>query len=285
MQSRQLKVAGFTGRILLQLGIIGLVSSCMPSAHIGNQEYRILTPNFQDTFDIPPPPDDSTGRTIQLYSTNFYTTQPEQDKNGVPFRNKNGVPISDNVSKRNWCLGAQEGSIKTTFHGEEIRLTHAGAFNQAPPYYIDCDAEYNTHNHDLSAYGKSYHVKTDAPFGLGINNYFLVPYRTMALQNGTNSPLKLEKGDVIYVKAATNSIVTDPYTGLKYRHDGYFFIGDVGGKVKDIHADTFCGFQKNCLFPFTSSDNDHHLMFTALVITDPSIIEKLKKMHLKSSYR
>ena len=44
-----------------------------------------------------------------------------------------------------------------------------------------------------------------------------------------------------------------------------FFVGDVGGKVKDIHADTFCGFQ-NCLPPFTSSDDDHHYMFTAVVI-------------------
>ncbi len=279
------KIARLTWRTFLSLGGGALVSSCMQPAQIINQEYRILTPDFQDIFDIPPPPDSSTGRKIKLWSTNFYTTQPVEDKNGVPFRDKDGIPISDNVSKRSWCLGAQEGSVKTTFHEEEIRLTHAGVFKKKPPYYIDCDVEYETHTHDLSAYGLSYHVKTNAPFGLGINNYFLVPYRTMAVKVNDNSGLKLKAGDVLYINDVTNNMITDPYTGRKFKHDGYFFVGDVGGKVKDIHADTFCGFQKNCLPPFTSSDDDHHYMFTAVVITDPAIKEKLLRMHLKSSYR
>lgn len=278
-----IKVAGVTCRTLLSLGVVALVSSCMQSTQIATQKYRILTPDFQDTFDIPPPPNGSTERTIALYSTYFYTTQPAQDKNGVPFRDKNSVPISDNVSKREWCLGAQEGSIKTTFQGEEIRLTYAG--KSTTPYYIDCDSEFNPLKHDLAAYGKSYFLKTDAPFGLGINNYFLVPYRTMAVEIKDNSALKLKAGDVLYIESATKNFVTDPYTGKKFRHDGYFFVGDVGGKVKDNHADTFCGFQKNCLSPFTGSDDEHHFMTTAQIITDPAIKEKLKRMHLKSSYR
>ena len=132
------KIAGLTGRTFLTLGILALVSSCMQSSHIPSQEYRILKPDFQDTFDIPPPPDGSTERIIQLWSTSYITRQPVPDKNGVPFRDINGVPISDNVSKYEWCMGSQEGSVKTTFKGEDIRITHVGEFKNEPSYFIDC---------------------------------------------------------------------------------------------------------------------------------------------------
>jgi 3D (Asp-Asp-Asp) domain-containing protein len=255
----------------------------MQSAHIANQEDRILTPDFQDTFDIPPPTDGSTGRTIQLWSTSYHTTQPITDKNGVPFRDINGVPISDNVSKKDWCLGAQEGSIKITFNGKDIRITDGGVFNSKRSYSIDCASELGSKDYD--SYSRSYHLKTNAPFGLGIYDYFLVPYRSIAVHVNNNDALKLKRGDVLYIKEVTNNIVTDPYTGKKFKHDGYFFVADVGGKVKDNHADTFCGFKDDCLPPFTGGSNKTHVLSTALIITDPAIIEKLKKMHLKSSYR
>lgn len=56
------KIARLTWRTFLSLGGGALVSSCMQPAQIIIQEYRILTPDFQDTFDIPPLPDSSTGR-------------------------------------------------------------------------------------------------------------------------------------------------------------------------------------------------------------------------------
>lgn len=279
------KIARSTCRTLLSLGGVALVSSCMQSAHIASQEYRILAPDFQDTFDIPPPPPGSPAKTVQVWSTSYITAQPTLDKSGVPFRDRNGVPISDTVRKRSWCKAAQEGSIKTSFMGEEIMLTHAGNFKKKPPYYIDCDSEFKTHNNELSSYGLSYHAKTNSPFGLGINNYFLVPYRTIAVQLSDNKYLKLQQGDVIYIKDVTKNTITDPYTGRTYKHDGYFFVGDTGGKVKGIHIDTFCGFKSDCISPFTGSNDDHYVLSTALVITDPAIKEKLKRMHLKSSYK
>lgn len=283
MQNRYFKSAGFTGRILLPLGIIALVSSCMPSAHIATQEDHILMPDFEDTFDIPPPADGSTNRKIKLWSTSFYTTRPDKDTNGVPFRDINGIPISDKVSEYDWCLGAQEGSIKTTMNGKEIRITDGGVFKSKRSYSVDCASVLG--GKDFDSYSRSYHMKTNAPFGLGINNYFLVPYRTMAVHLKKDTVLKLQRGDVIYIKDVTNNIITDPYTGKKFRHDGYFFVGDVGGKVKDDHADTFCGFKKNCLPPFTGGSDDIHVLSTAQVITDPAVKEKLKRMHLRSSYR
>lgn len=272
-------------RMLMPVSFTFIISSCMQPAHIGTQEYRILAPDFQDTFDIPPPPSDSLEETVQVWSTSYIRVEPIPDTNGVPFRDINGVPISDNVRETSWCKGAQEGSIKTTFMGEEIILTHAGEFKEQTPNYIDCDEVFSTHTNSLSSYGLSYHAKTNAPFGLGINNYFLVPYRTIAVQLKGNKYFKLNKGDVIYIKDAAKITVTDPYTGKKYKHDGYFFVGDVGGKVKGMHIDTFCGLKTDCLPPFTGSSDDKYVLSTALIITDPAIKEKLKHMHLQSSYR
>lgn len=278
------KIAGLTGRTFLTLGILALVSSCMQSSHIPSQEYRILKPDFQDTFDIPPPPDGSTERIIQLWSTSYITRQPVPDKNGVPFRDINGVPISDNVSKYEWCMGSQEGSVKTTFKGEDIRITHVGEFKNEPSYFIDCRDQFRKDKKLFYYYGFTYHAKTTAPFGLGINDYFLVPYRTIAVELG-NDALRLRRGDVIYIRDVTKKTITDPYSGKQYKHDGYFFVGDVGGDVEGNHIDTFCGFKYNCLSPFTSGDKKNHILTTAQVITDPAIKEKLTRMHLKSSYR
>lgn len=274
------KIAGLTGRTFLPLGLLALVSSCMQSAHIPSQEYRILKPDFQDTFDIPPPSDNSTGRKIKQWSTSYITRQPTPYKNGVPFRDINGVPISDNVSRFEWCMGSQEGSVKTTFKGEEIRITHVGKFNKEPSYFFDCRAVFKKDKKLFYSYGLTYHAKTTAPFGLGIYDYFLVPYRTIAVELG-NEALHLRRGDVVYIKDVTKNTITDPYSGKQYKHDGYFFVGDVEGD----HIDTFCGFKYNCLSPFTGGDKDNHILSTALVISDPAIIEKLTRMHLKSSYR
>ncbi|MCM2595206.1 hypothetical protein JEK36_22495 [Klebsiella pneumoniae] len=285
LQGGHLKVAGFTGRIFLSLGLAALVSSCMQSAHIASQEYRILTPDFQDTFDIAPQPANSANKVIKLWSTNYHTHQPEPDSNGVPFRDKNGVAISDKVSKRGWCHGAEEGAVKTTFQGKVVMLTHAGVLKNTPSYAVDCVEIFD--NPDLK-YDRIYHELTTTPYGFGQNDWFLVPYRTLAVQTtGKNAVLGLKLGDVIFIERLKGTPVYDPVTGKQFRHDGYLFVGDRGSPTKIIgsHVDTFCGFLPYCMSSFTGSSDDHIVWFDAQVITDPVIKSKLKRMHLKTSYR
>lgn len=129
-------------------------------------------------------------------------------------------------------MGSQEGSVKTTYKGEEIRLTHVGALTEKPSYFIDCREAFRKNLPLFYSYGFTYHAKTNAPFGLGIYNYFLVPYRTLAVELN-NKELNLKRGDIIYIKDVTKNIITDPYTGRQFRHDGYFFVGDIGGMLRE----------------------------------------------------
>ncbi|QJT79288.1 hypothetical protein [Kosakonia sp. MUSA4] len=90
---------------------------------------------------------------------------------------------------------------------------------------------------------------------------------------------------MIYIKAVTNNIIIDPYTGRKYKHDRYFFVGDIGGDLKGDNVDTLCGFKYSCLSPFTAGDKKKYKLSTAIVINGPAIKEKLTRMHLQTSYR
>lgn len=79
----------------------------------------------------------------------------------------------------------------------------------------------------------------------------------------------------------------DLETGKQFRHAGYLFVGGRGSSEDIIgpHGDTFCGFLANCMSSFTGSSDNHKVWFDAQVITDPEIKSKLKRMHLKTSYR
>ncbi len=250
-----------------------------------DKSYRILVPDFEDTFDIPSPPAGSANKKIKLWSTNYHTHQPNSDKNGVPFRDKNGVAISDKVTEKGWCRGAEEGAVKTTFKGKVVMLTHVGELKNIPSYAVDCVSIFK--NPDLN-YKRIYHELTNTPYGFGQNDWFLVPYRTLAVQTrGEGAVLGLKPGDVIYIKELKGTPVYDPVTEKTFKHDGYLFVGDSGSpkKIKGPHIDTFCGFLANCMSSFTGSNNNHQVWFEAQIITDPAIIKKLKRMHLKSSYK
>ncbi|QCP62353.1 hypothetical protein [Pantoea sp. SO10] len=264
--------------------LIALILTASPTAQ--SEELKeggahILAPVFQDSFDIPPPI--TPARNIRIWSTYYYTVRPVVRQNGVPFRDKDGKAISDNVSLSDWCIGAQEGSIKTTYKGKEVRLTHGGEFKKKPPYAVDCDIPFP--GLGISGYGFNYHKSTDTPYGNGTNGWLLVPYRTMAAQTG-NKETGLHPGDVIYVDKVRGKIIEDPVTGKKIKHDGYFFIGDKGSpsRIKGYHVDTFCGFVKRCLPSFTLGSDKIPIWSEAQIINDPIVIKKLTRMHLRTSY-
>ena len=79
--------------------------------------------------------------------------------------------------------------------------------------------------------------KSKTIFGEGINNYLLAPYRTIATDQ-TKIPL----GTVLYIpEARGNKIQVGDKTII---HDGYFFVGDRGGAIKDNHIDFAGGIEK-----------------------------------------
>ena len=107
-------------------------------------------------------------------------------------------------------------------------------------------------------------------YGQGVQNLNLVPYRTIAVDPNT-----IPYGTVLFIPYAVGStyiINKDTLT-----HDGYFFAGDTGSKIKENHIDTFTGFENSNIPSFITSDST--ILTTAIFITDSLKIQELKQLH------
>ncbi|MFB0712867.1 3D domain-containing protein [Buttiauxella noackiae] len=228
-------------------------------------------------FDLPPPTYSQIEGTIRVAATRYYVqiVPPSTAEDSIPYRDIKGNPVSDRVSPYNWCLGAIEGSISTTFNGKPVILNYHD-FKRESKYYVRC-TDYIV-NGSRGIDGATRYKITNAKYGKGVNDWFLVPYRTIA-----TDPLYIKHGEVIYIEKARGQNITLP-SGKVVKHDGYFYAGDRGARdvVKGKLIDIFCGFAPNCLSKQVtiSTKNDLRLM-DAKVINDENIKKRLEQYHLK----
>ena len=111
------------------------------------------------------------------------------------------------------------------------------------------------------------------PYGDGLDQYILSPYRTIATDQ-----TKLPIGTVIYIPAARGAQIKLA-SGRIIIHDGYFFSGDKGGAIKDNHIDVFIGTDSSAnYFPWIKSNAGK--TFEAYIVTDKTIISELIDLHL-----
>lgn len=78
-----------------------------------------------------------------------------------------------------------------------------------------------------------YLIAHDAPFGLGVEGYKLVPYRTLAVD-----PQVIEFGSVLYLPALEGFRL--PSCEI---HDGFIFAHDEGQGITGHRIDVFVGFE------------------------------------------
>ncbi len=88
-----------------------------------------------------------------------------------------------------------------------------------------------------------YLVVRNAPFGVGVPGYKLIPYRTVAVD-----PRRIKPGTVLYVPALTG--ITLPSGEV---HDGFCFAHDVGHGIIGNRVDIFVGFESDRDNTFTRS--------------------------------
>ena len=100
-------------------------------------------------------------------------------------------------------------------------------------------------DHDAGPYVRF--TPSETPYGEGVDDYQLVPYRTLAVDE-----FQIPIGTVLYVPAARGCLLTLP-DGRHVRHDGYFFAGDDGYGVHGNHLDVFIGISSDCPFPWVIS--------------------------------
>jgi 3D (Asp-Asp-Asp) domain-containing protein len=216
----------------------------------------------------------SSGTPLVLWATYYHVYPATETADGAPLLDMSGKPLTGNLAPRDWCLGAVEGTINVTGASGTVTYNYAGRADTAQ---LDCAQILGLDPNKTrwaGALGKSRYRVANGPYGDGIENYRLVPFRSIAVD-----PAVIPFGAVIFVPAAKDTALTLP-SGESIVHDGYFFAADMGGAIKGTHIDVFCGvLTTNCFPQFVSNTKDKP--FEAYIVEDAAVTERLRQAHLE----
>ncbi|PIK15019.1 3D domain-containing protein [Halobacteriovorax sp. JY17] len=212
---------------------------------------------------------DDSKESLTLWATNYYTPIFQARMNGIPLKDLgenslvNGVyPVL--LTKKEWCFSAMEGSVAIKFPGgDQKTFNYAGKTSRQ----VDCSPFFGE---DFPETDKVRFRAANSRWGDGVQNYSLIPYRTIAVD-----PKFIPFGSVIYIPEAKG--VKFMWVGKQFTHDGFFFAGDRGGAIKGPHIDVFTGNSKNHEFSFIG--NRKSKTFEAFKIEDDEVIEDLTRLH------
>lgn len=226
----------------------------------------------QDSFSLPIP-QLQNARKLSLWATHYYLyPATPATPGGIPFRDRNGTPLSDPVSPLNWCRGAIEGSIRTTKDGQLRTINFAGT---KPDSQVDCAQVLSINPRQkpwIISTGQSYFAPAIGSWGDGVNGFRLVPFRSAAVDKSS-----IPFGSVIFIPSLRGQRLQLP-TGQSIVHDGFLFAADTGGAIKGNHIDIFCGaIVKNCMPSIIKSDPSKG--FDAFIINSSELSSQLRKLH------
>jgi 3D (Asp-Asp-Asp) domain-containing protein len=121
------------------------------------------------------------------------------------------------------------------------------------------------------ATGRVKFSEVKSAWGLGVRNYSLIPYRTVAVD-----PNVIPYGSVVHIPDAVGKEVTLA-DGTSFIHDGYFFAGDTGGAIQNNHIDVFTGNNSHSDLSFIRSTSS--ATFNAEIVHDPELQANLERLH------
>ena len=204
---------------------------------------------------------------VDAWATNYYIPEFRDGSGEIALRDMNGNALGPRLSSHDWCSSALEGSVKINFENGISKVYNF--LGKAEKFSVDCSAFLGL---DI---GQSKFKISKSEFGEGTAAYNLVPFRSLATDNDV-FPL----GTVLYIPAARGNKIK---VGDKYIiHDGYFFVADRGGAIKENHIDVFTGVKhSSTFFPWIGHNSES--VFKAYIVTDPKIIENLSNQHLKKN--
>lgn len=207
---------------------------------------------------------------IRLWATNYYTPVYNGVEGAVPLKEKNERTIhykgkEVGLSHRKWCMAAMEGSVSIRMHdGVTKTFNYSGVGNMQ----TDCTKYFRGRHR---ATGRVKFKEVESAWGMGVKNYSLIPYRTIAVD-----PNVIPYGSVVFIEDAVGKEITLS-DGTTFTHDGYFFAGDTGGAIKNKHIDVFTGNNKNPNLNFIKSTSSGR--FNAAIVNDPELIAKMDELH------
>ncbi len=113
-----------------------------------------------------------------------------------------------------------------------------------------------------------------APFGLGIKNFKLIPWRTVAVD-----PHKILIGSVLFIPQAVGMPLPDGTF-----HDGYFLAHDAGKQIKEEHIDFFVGFQNGTTNNFIKSGKIKNLQDVDVYVVG-GIMDRVIRLRFSRQFR
>lgn len=227
-------------------------------------------------FDFPEPTAATQGRRLDLFATFYYVLSTQNVDTGQPLLAMNGQSLGVKLSDRDWCHAAMEGTVLALNGTTPIQTFNFAG--RGGSLQVNCRRFFpSVPQSTINALGRSRFEVAGGPFGTGVQGMILVPYRTIAVDSAQR-PIPF--GTVIFIPQARGKEITLP-SGRVVRHDGYFFAADTGGLIKGNHIDVFSGLNSRNPFPeFIKSVET--ATFTAFIINDPQIAERLRRAHRPS---
>ena len=209
------------------------------------------------------------GKEVTLWATNYYTPVFISKMNGIPLKDLSDNSLVNGVypvllTRKEWCNSAMEGSVSVRFpSGSMATYNYAGTTS----VQVDCSPYFGD---DFPETNKVRFRASRSRWGDGVNNFSLVPYRTIAVD-----PELIPFGSTVFIPKAKG--VQFMWLGQTFIHDGFFFAGDKGGAIKGGHIDLFTGTNKN--HPFNFVTNKKSGTFKATVLKKSSISIEMLKFH------
>lgn len=222
-------------------------------------------PLGKDAFNFEKPAASDLSKSTTLWATYYYLPQLKDGSGTYALRDMKSNELGPRVTLREWCDSAMEGSVRIMLkNGDAKTYNYAGV---SVDHKVDCSSIFRI---DVS---KTKFREATGPYGDGVEDYILAPYRTIATDNTIIIP-----GTVLYIPEARGAKITLS-SGRVITHDGYFFAGDKGGAIKGNHIDVYIGTHKTAsFFPWIKSNETK--TFTAYIVSNSKIIEALNDLHM-----
>lgn len=206
-----------------------------------------------------------------LWSTHYrvHITTPIETSaaKGVPLVSMRGHPLVEKLSIKDWCYAALEGTVYVKGYGV---YNYAG---RGKNEQTDCSPWFYKFKSSLvNAMEQTRFSRVSAPFGTGAKGWWLVPFRSIAVDRKV-----VKLGSVIYIPSVRGKEVVLP-DGRLWLHDGYFLAADTGGAIKTNHIDLFTGFYPDN--PFTDLEaSEPGKLVSAYIVDNKTIQKQLIKQH------
>lgn len=249
-------------KIMTVMLLLNIIYSLSLQAKINLADHYIIA---GQTFDFKEMPLEEQQNPQILWATNYFIPEYKDGSGDIAIRDMDGNELGPKLSLNNWCHSALEGSVRINFSDGLNKVYNY--MSNSDHFPVDCSSIIPM---DVS---KTKFKLSNSKFGEGNSRFILVPFRSIASDQS-----KYPAGTVLYIpKARGNKITIGNETII---HDGYFFVADRGGAIKDNHIDVFTGILRYSKYFNWLKSNDQET-FEAFVVKDAEIINQLTKLHLR----